>query len=230
MSASGRSVRGFAAAMVLTGALWLGASGAAAQRPFEPNNSVASATPLGPPGTVSAGIETDNDVDLFEFYVAQPGTQVSFNVTNTSTPPEEGYLGFLQGSLVSAKGGETLVSDVGDTAGLAEGDTGTLAYSFKPGKYYLRLFKDSPEAGVITYDFSFVGRTVDARTMQGLCDGKQRKVTKAEKKLRKAKRKLERAREHGSGRDARKAKKKVGRAKNKVRKDRRNVKRYCVVD
>lgn len=227
MSASRWSVRGLVAALVLAGTLALGAPGAAAQAPYEPNDSERTATPLVAPGTYTAGMETATDVDLFELYVAVRGSQVSFELTNNAGPQfvSDG----LNGQIYAARDDEIL-AETTDTAGLQPGASEALAASLKPGKYYLKLERERPKSEPYGYRFNFGGGTVDEATMQGRCDAASQRLNKAKRRVKRAKRKLEQAFDEGSRRDVRQATKKVKRAKKEKRKAKRAVKLYCVVD
>lgn len=224
----------FAHVVVLTTvaacALWLGATQAAAQAPYEPNDTRSSATPVIAPGPFSGAIETDEDVDLFAFYVTQSGAQIRFNVTNT-TPADPKSLFCVAGQVQDASG-DSLPGSGGDLGdgffGLCPGETDPFAHSFKPGKYYLRFQRGFNTATGVRYSFSPVGGFADAATLKSLCDRNGRKLKRAKKELRGARRKLKRARERGSSRDVRRAKNAVKRAKRDVRTAERSVKRYCV--
>lgn len=210
-------------------ALGLGATQAAAQAPYEPNDTRASATSLTARGPVSAAIETDEDVDLFAFYVTQSGAQIRFNVTNT-TPADPKSLFCVAGQVQDASGDPFgSGGDLGDGFfGLCPGETDPFAHSFKPGKYYLRFQRGFNTATGVRYSFSPVGGFADAATLKSLCDRNGRKLKRTKKKLRATRRKLKRARERGSSRDVRRAKTSIKRAKRDVRTAERSVKRYCV--
>jgi hypothetical protein len=190
---------------------------------YEPNDAVTQATDLGLAGTtVNAAIETPNDVDLFEFYIVQTGSQAFFPITNTT--PDARYTESIEAEIRDASGTVLTESGYGE---LAEGESDTVSYSFTPGRYYLAIESEYSDDDLVrSYTFSVNGSTVDAATMQSICDQSQAQVTVAAKKVRRAKKALRRA---DTPREIRKARARFKAAKKALRAAERRSVTYCVV-
>lgn len=190
---------------------------------YEPNDAITQATDLGPSGSaVSAAIETPNDVDLFEFYVVQTGSQVFFPITNT-TPDDRSIFTSetIQAEIRDSSGDELTYTDIGGS------QSETLSYSFTPGRYYLAIQSDySSETLVRPYTFTVNGSTIDAATMQTICTQSQAQVKAAGKKVNRAKKALRKA---DSTREKRRARAKFKSAKKTLRAAERRSVTYCVV-
>jgi hypothetical protein len=122
-------------AAVCLGVSALAAGAAFAEPPYEPNDTILTAAgPLAINQTYTAGIETENDVDYFYFYVTGP-TAAQVTITLTS----------LGGSLHSSEfSGEIDNSEGYGVAGFGYVDSEAGKYSTKsvtlePGKYFVEV-------------------------------------------------------------------------------------------
>jgi len=190
---------------------------------YEPNDLITQATALGASGTTyTAAVETQSDIDMFEFYVAVHGSQVFFPITNTT-----------QGATIYERIAAEIRDADGDVLtttdydGIDVGESETISYSLPAGRYYLVIDTEYSEKNFVRpYTFTLNGSTVDAATMQGICDQSKAQVSDAAKKVRRAKKALRRA---DSRREVRKARAKLKRAKRVLRAAERRSVTYCVV-
>jgi hypothetical protein len=199
---------------------------ASAQAPYEPNDSAETAKPLAAGTAYAAALETSNDKDVFVFYVAEPQTQVAVDVTNTT--PKQNGAEFVLGGLYDQKLESRLAALDDGVFGLAEGESGRMAYTFGPGRYYVRFEEGMfPKPGVKSYQFTVTGNIVDQAGLQAKCNGAKRSERAARRSLTRARRSLTRARRRGRPRTVSRAKRRVRAAQRRLRAASRTVRVYC---
>jgi hypothetical protein len=105
------------------------------QPPYEPNDSPLTAYgPLAANSTYTAALETDNDEDLFYFYVTTPSTaQVTFTLTNLGGGPQSEPA--LEGVVTNSHG--STISEIGSF--IFPSDYATHAVSLTAGKYFVEI-------------------------------------------------------------------------------------------
>jgi len=117
-----------------------------------------------------------------------------------------------------------------DYDGIGAGESATVSYSLAPGRYYLVVDSEYTKNNLArSYTFTLNGATVDAATMQGICDEAKSDVTTLAKKVRKAKRALRRALESGTPTEVRKARARLKKLRRAKRRAERRAVTYCVV-
>jgi hypothetical protein len=206
--------------------LWIGVVGGATAQVYEPNDSFITGTgPIMSGTTYSAGTETDNDADLYFFYVPQR-TQMFFNLTATNTVSKSSYVCSEVSRQTSSGYSRVEYSNLH----VLEGETETAAVTLDRGKYFFEILDSCSEAGE-TYIFSITppGTTSTYEPFAAACAAAHgpvaaagKDVTAAKARLVKAKRKLAKARARGAKRV------KVRRLKTRVRTAKTGVKAATV--
>jgi hypothetical protein len=166
----------------------LAAPPAAAEAPFEPNDSLLSAAgPLAIEQTYTAAIETVGDRDFFYFYVtALPASQVTLTVKNLG--------GGAGVSDIDATVMNSSATPVGGASFIEEGEARTIAVRLEPGKYFAELVAN--EGYGDTYSLSTAG-SKGAFGQYGQiatkCTSATASAESLRKRLRREKEKLQRA-------------------------------------
>jgi hypothetical protein len=120
-------------AVVCLGVTAFEAGAAFAEPPYEPNDSILTAAgPLAVNQTYTAGIETENDVDYFYFYVTGP-TAAQVTITLTSLG---GSRGDFYGEIDNSEGSD--VASFGEVSSEA-GKYATKSVTLEPGKYLVKV-------------------------------------------------------------------------------------------
>jgi hypothetical protein len=142
------------AAAVCLGGLAALAGPAMAEPPYEPNDSILDAAgPLAANQTYTAGLETENDVDFYYFYVTGPtSSQVTITLTSlggsSSGADFRGYLDDSEGNVITG---------LGELSGGTAGKYGTESITLEPGKYFIQV--NSRGATGASYKFVGTGTT-----------------------------------------------------------------------
>lgn len=179
-----------------------------AQPPHEPNDSLLTAAgPLANNGSYTAALETDNDVDLYYFYVTTPSTaQLTFTLTNlgggqTVEPAIHADVTDSHGSSITTIG-EFIYS----------ADYATKSVSLRAGKYYVEIRGDGYGESYRLQTSGTDGAFGDYATIANYCAAAtipvgtyQAQLATAEAKLRKAEAKRRRVRYARSRRVRKKA-------------------------
>lgn len=172
----------------------LGSAAAAVAAPYEPNDTKAQATgPLtSPGGSFAASLETANDVDIFKFYVATPGTQVALHLLNgaASTESADDYGRIVQASFYDTNG-----KPVGDSGAVAEiGQSDDYALSLRPGRFFIAvqhggdlLFPEVDPLGNVPYTLQVQGNFASYELIGALCQNARAKKRHAHSRAKKRK-------------------------------------------
>lgn len=199
-----------------------------AAAPYEPNDSRASASgPLVEGQTISGGLETENDVDYFKFYVAAGSAQASFFLINTTeAQPDSFYANLRAGFELVDVGGERLASSVVES-------TGEIVYTLGPGKYYLTVAPDLFNGfdQQISYDIQVRGGVSTYESVQSRCAALKAASAAPAKALKKAKSALKKAKgkKQGKAKAVKKAKAAVKAAQMAFNKAKRQSDKYCFI-
>jgi len=190
--------------VLMVAVLWLGVVGGATAQVYEPNDSfITGAGPLLAGTTYSAGTETDNDVDLYYFYLPQRA-QMFFNLTATNTKSTSSSIC----SEVSRQTNTGYSYVEYSNLSVLEGQTETAAVTLDRGKYFFEIADYCSDAGE-TYTFSITppGTTSTYEPFAAACASAHgpvvvatQQVAAANATLAKAKRKLSKARARGAKR------------------------------
>jgi hypothetical protein len=171
----------------LTLALALAPGAGAAQRPYEPNDTVAAAVgPLAAGLAYSGGIESQGDLDYFFFYVTSSGeAQATLTVRNLG-----GGAGI---SNIDATVLNSSMTPVGGLSYINRGAEKTATLSLKPQKYFIEV--RSTEGFGDAYSLTGgggAGAFGSYETIAGRCAAATTAVAKARTGLTRAQAKLQR--------------------------------------
>jgi hypothetical protein len=186
-------------------ALGLAPKSLAAEAPYEPNDSILSATgPLAIDQTYVAGLETQSDMDFFFFYVTSPRTSdVTLTVRNLG--------GGSQSSDIQATITDSSATPVGGLSFISGGEARTATIALRPQKYFIEVSANTGFGD--TYSLTGGGGSgafgpyaqIAARCASATAAvaGARARLTRAQAKLQRATARLRHSRY--STRDARKA-------------------------
>jgi hypothetical protein len=142
----------WAAVVIVLATLVVAAPAASAQPPFEPNDSLLTASgPLSNNSSYTATLETGNDIDLYYFYVTSPSTaQLNFTLTNLGGGHK---FTEVDGRVTDSHGSS--VRYIGEY--IEPADYATTAVTLSAGKYYVEVSPHSTSAYGESYKLDVSG-------------------------------------------------------------------------